>query len=187
MLDQISGSNEGLEVARQIARATGDVTAVAIMVRPKPDADIAAVFDDLASLREKLASVSNSAPVRSIDSARDQLFLYDLAPTDSVLALTSALRENPLARTIISADASGFLIVVSSSGRDEKNILRELGEHRWTDVYSGYRVVAGLELEQDVAAGLERDLRVLATQDSITLAGRISSSANLSTGAILSF
>jgi predicted RND superfamily exporter protein len=161
MLDQISGSNEGLEVARQIARATGDVTTVAIIVRPKAEANIAAIFDDLASVREKLASVSNGALVRSIDSARDQLFLYDLGPTDSVLTLMSALRDNPLARTIISANASGFLIVVSSSGKDEKNILRALGEHRWTDVYSGHRVIAGLELEQDVAAGLERDLRIL--------------------------
>jgi predicted RND superfamily exporter protein len=161
MLDQISGSNEGLEVALAIARATGDATTVAIIVRPKVEADIAAVFDDLASVREKLSAVSNGASVRSIDSAREQLFLYDLAPTDSVFMLTSALRENPLAQTIISADASGFLIVVSASGNDEKRILRTLGEHRWSDVYSGYRVLAGLELEQDIAAGLERDLRVL--------------------------
>ncbi len=161
MLDQISGSNEGLAAAMQIARASGDATTVAVIVRPKAAIDIAAVFDDLAELRQKLAAASNSASVRSIDSARDQLFLYDLAPTDSVLTLTSALRDNPLAQTIISADASGFLIVISSSSNDEKQLLRVLGEHRWNDAYSAYRVLAGLELEQDIAAGLERDLRVL--------------------------
>jgi predicted RND superfamily exporter protein len=161
MLDQISGSNEGLAAAMQIARASGDATTVAVIVRPKAAIDIAAVFDDLAMLRQKLASVSSSASVRSVDSARDQLFLYDLTPTDSVHMLTNALRDNPLAQTIISADASGFLIVVSSSGNDEKQLLRVLGEHRWNDVYSVYRVLAGLELEQDIAAGLEQDLRIL--------------------------
>jgi predicted RND superfamily exporter protein len=161
MLDQISGSNEGLEAAMQIARASGDATTVAVIVRPKAAIDIAAVFDDLAMLRQKLASVSSSASARSIDSARDQLFLYDLTPADSVHTLTNALRDNPLAQTIISADASGFLIVVSSSGNDEKQLLRVLGEHRWNDVYSVYRVLAGLELEQDIAAGLEQDLRIL--------------------------
>ncbi|MDH3273052.1 MAG: MMPL family transporter [Gammaproteobacteria bacterium] len=161
MLDQISGSNEGLEVALQIAQASGDATTVAVIVRPKVGISIAAVFDDLATLRQKLASASDSASVRSIDSVRDQLFLYDLNPDDSVHTLTSALRENPLAQTIISADALSFLVVVSSPGGDEKQLLRLLGEHHWDDVYSAYRVLAGLELEQDIAAGLERDLRVL--------------------------
>ena len=161
MLDQISGSNEGLGAALQIERASGDATTVAVIVRPRAGIDIAAVFDDLAMLRQKLASVSDSASVSSIDSARDQLFLYDLVPGDSVHTLTNALRENPLAQTIISADALSFLVVVSSSGGDEKRLLRVLGEHLWNDVYSAYRVLAGLELEQDIAAGLERDLRVL--------------------------
>ena len=161
MLDQISGSNEGLEVALQIARASGDATTVAVIVRPKTGIDIAAVFDDLAVLREKLASVSTSVSVRSIDTARDQLFLYDLTPGDSVLTLATALRENPLAQTIISADALSFLVVVASSGGDEKQLLRVIGEHRWDDAYTSYRVLAGLELEQDIAAGLERDLRIL--------------------------
>ena len=161
MLDQISGSDEGLGVALQIERASGDATTVAIIVRPKAGVDIAAVFDDLAVLRRTLASVSDSASVRSIDSARDQLFLYDLDPGDSVHTLTNALRENPLAQTIISADALSFLVVVSSPGGDEKQLLRVLGEHRWDDAYSAHRVLAGLELEQDIAAGLGRDLRVL--------------------------
>jgi predicted RND superfamily exporter protein len=161
MLDQISGSNEGLEVAQRIARASGDRATVAIVVSPKPAANIATIFDDLALLRQALASVGDGVSFQSIDSARDQLFLYDLALTDSVRALTRALRENPLARTIISADASSFLIVVSSSGNDERQLLRVLGEHRWGDAYSQHRILASLELEQDIAAGLERDLRIL--------------------------
>lgn len=161
MLDQISGSNEGLEVALQIAQASGEATTAAVIVRPKPSADIAAVFDDLARLRQELTSLVSSATLRSIDSAREQLFLYDLAPTDSVHALTSALRENPLAGTTISSDASSFLVVVSFANGDEKRLLRTLGQHHWGDVYSSHRILASLELEQDISAGLERDLRIL--------------------------
>ena len=161
MLDQLSGSNEGLEVARQIARATGDASTVAVIVRPKPDITIGAVFADLALLRQDLAAVGKNVSVRSVDSARDQLFLYDLTPTDLLHRLSIALRENPQARSIISADASSFLVVISSPGSDEERLLDVLGGHRWEGVYSEHRILASLQLEQDIAAGLERDLRLL--------------------------
>ena len=161
VLDRISGNNEGLEVARQIARASGDASTVAVIVRPKPDVTIAAVFADLAVLRRNLAAVSNNVSVRSVDSARDQLFLYDLTPTDLLHRLTGALRENPQARAVISSDADSFLVVISSPGDEEGPLLDVLDHHRWEDVYSESLVLASLQLEQDIAAGLERDLRLL--------------------------
>jgi len=147
--------------ARQIARATGDASTVAVIVRPKPDITIGAVFADLALLRQDLAAVGKNVSVRSVDSARDQLFLYDLTPTDLLHRLSIALRENPQARSIISADASSFLVVISSPGSDEERLLDVLGGHRWEGVYSEHRILASLQLEQDIAAGLERDLRLL--------------------------
>ena len=161
MLDQISGSNEGLQVARLIARASGDASTIAVIVRPKTDMTIAAVFADLALLRQRLVAVGNSVSVRSVDSARDQLFLYDLVPADLLRKLTNALRENPQAQTIISSDASSFLIVISSPGGDESSLLDALGRHRWDVAYSEYRILASLQIERDIAAGLERDLRLL--------------------------
>jgi len=161
MLDQLSGSNEGLLVARRIARASGSTSTIAIIVRPKIDINIAAVFADLGLLRQELASVARDASVRSVDSARDQLFVYDFDATDSIHALTRALRDNPQAQTIISSDANRFLIVVSSPGEDEKALLNALSGHRWGTLYSEHLILAGLQLEQDIAAALERDLRLL--------------------------
>jgi len=161
MLDQISGGNEELGVARQIARASGDASTVAVIVRPKPDITIAAVFDDLALLRHDLTAASKNVSVQSVDSARDQLFLYGLASTDLLLNLTSALRENPQVQSIISSDASSFLLVISSPGGDESPLLDVLARHRWDVAYSQHRILASLQLERDIAAGLERDLRLL--------------------------
>ena len=161
MLDQISGGDEGLVVARRIALASGDASTVAVVVRPKADATIADVFTDLALLRQDLAAVSGAITIRSVDSAREQLFLYGLAPTDPVRALNRALRESPQARTIISSDSGGFLIVIASPGGAEGLLLDALARHRWDGVYSERRILAGLLLEQDIAAGLERDLRLL--------------------------
>jgi hypothetical protein len=87
--------------------------------------------------------------------------LYGLSPADSVRALNNALRENPLAQTIVSSDAGGFLIVISSPGGVEGLLLDVLARHRWDGVYSEHHILAGLLLERDIAAGLERDLRVL--------------------------
>jgi predicted RND superfamily exporter protein len=87
--------------------------------------------------------------------------LYGLSPADSVLALNGALRENPLARTIISSDSGAFLIVISLPGRVEGLLLDALERHRWGGVYSEHHVLAGLLLEREIAAGLERDLRLL--------------------------
>jgi predicted exporter len=161
MLDQISGSNEGLEVARQIARASGDASTVAVIVRPRPEITIAAVFHDLALLRQGLTTVSKNVSVRSVDSVRDQLFLYGLTPTDLLRNLTFVLRDNPQVQTIISSDASSFLVVISSPGGDESPLLDVLAQHRWDVAYSEHHILASLQLERDIAAGLERDLRLL--------------------------
>jgi predicted RND superfamily exporter protein len=161
MLDQISGSNEGFVVARQIALASGAASTVAVIVRPRIDVNIAAVFADLGLLRQELASAGSDASVQSVDDARDQLFLYGVNTADSIHVLTRALRDNPRAQTIISSDANRFLVVVSSPGDDEKALLKALSGHRWDTLYSEHLVLAGLLLEEDIAAGLERDLRLL--------------------------
>jgi len=160
MVDQLSGSNERLEVARRISGAAGGASTAAVIVSPGA-ASIAGIFADLVELRRQLTALDNGIAIRSIDAAADQLFLYRLDGADPVGGLLVALRDNPESATIINADATSFLIVITSPGSLDLAVLDILDARSWEGVYTEHAVLASAQLERDVAAGLEKDLRLL--------------------------
>lgn len=160
MVDQMSGTNEQLEISRRISAATGNTTTVAVIVTPA-EHSVDEVFSSLAALRSKLGSLRDDVPVLSIDASRDQLFLFGLTEADPVQTLLSVLRDTPQSATIINDKATRFLVVVTAPETIELEVLDVLKAHPWGDVFSEHAVLANAQLEQDVAAGLQKDLRLL--------------------------
>jgi predicted RND superfamily exporter protein len=160
MVDQLAGSNVQLEVARQISAASGAQSVAAVIVSPA-DVNISVVFADLAKLRQRFAALDAGVSMRSIDASREQLFVYDLTPNDRVIDLLAVLRDNPAASIIINKSATRFLIVVRSPEIFELDVIDILEGHDWRNVYTQITVLASAQLEDDVAAGLAKDLRLL--------------------------
>jgi len=160
MVDQMSGSSEQLKIAQRISAATGGTTTIAIIAAP--DAlGIGAIFQNLADLRRTLLALHVAVQVRSIDDVREQLFLYGMTEDDQVHVLLGALRDTPQSATIIDASATRFLVVVTTPSALEQEVLEVVQAHSWRDVFVEHAVLASAQLEQDVAAGLQRDLRLL--------------------------
>jgi predicted RND superfamily exporter protein len=160
MVDQLSGSNEHLEIARRISAATGDTTTIVVIVAPR-EQRIGEVLADLARLRGSLATLAADVSVRSVDDAREQLFLYGLSEEDSLQRLLDVLRDTPQSATIISATASRFLVVITAPEAAAPDVLRVVQAHPWEGAFREYNYLASSQLERDVAAGLGRDLRLL--------------------------
>lgn len=160
MVDQLSGTTGGLAVIRQIAAATGDASTAIIIVTPA-DVSIGAVLADLGMLRQRFAELDDSITLRSIDAAHDQLFVFDLNEQDPALDLLAALRDVADSRAMINVDGTRFLIAVSAPRPMALEVLDALDKHAWTTVYSEHAVLASAQLEIEVAAGLEKDLRLL--------------------------
>jgi uncharacterized protein len=161
MIDEMSGSSTHVDVLRQIRRATGDRTSVAVIVRP-PQVPIGAVFRQLGALRERLQGLDPAAELQSIDAARETLFLYGLSAEDTVTRLLGVLRDNPRTASLISADASRYLIVVTCPPASERRVMALLRDAApgGADADS-WRVLASVQLANDIAASLLRDLRLL--------------------------
>jgi len=160
MVDQLSGTNEQLEIAGRVSAATGNTSTTAIIVAPR-NASIAAVFADLANLRQRLADLDDRIIVSSIDAASDQLFLYRLLRNDPVSELLGVLAEDPRSTTIISRDSTRFLIIITSPETLRQSVLDVLDGRAWKTLYTEHVVLASALLERDVAAGLAKDLRLL--------------------------
>jgi predicted RND superfamily exporter protein len=160
MVDQLSGSNERLEIARRITAATGGETTIAIIFTPRA-VSIAAVFEDLAILQGALSGVGERIVVRSVDAAADRLFAYDLERTDAIASLLHVMRLNPESTTIINQSAERFLAVISLPEELERAALEVVGRHAPDGLYSNVTVLASAQLEDDVAVGLGKDLRLL--------------------------
>jgi len=160
IVNQMSAADGQLQISRQIQAASGGLTTAAVIVSPA-DQSIAAVFADLAALRGSLSALGEDIDVRAIDSAREQLFLYGLSGDDPVHRLLEVLRSNEEAATIISGDASRFLIVLSFPARQEQAVLAAVAEHQWSDVYTDHHLLASAQLENDIAAALMKDLWLL--------------------------
>ncbi len=145
---------------QQIAAATGNTSTAVIIVTPG-DVSIAAVFADLALLRQQFAELDGDISLRSIDAVRDQLFVFDLSATEPALNLLAALRNAADSRAMINNDGTRFLIAVSAPKSLQLQVLDVLDKHAWPRVYADHGVLASAQLEIAVAAGLEKDLRLL--------------------------
>lgn len=160
MLDQMSGTNARFEIARRISAASGDESTAAVIVAPG-DVSIGDVFAELAKLQAAFAARDDRISLRSVDSARAQLFVYGLNLQSPAYALLGVLRDNPQSATIINADSTKFLIVITSPESLQLEVLAVLASHDWDAVFTEAKVLASAQLERDVVAGLERDLRLL--------------------------
>jgi predicted RND superfamily exporter protein len=163
MVDQLSGSNEQLEIARRISAATGNRTTVAVIVTPG-DLSIGDAFSSLAELRDTFARLGDDVSIHSIDAARDQLFLYGLGEGDSLRELLLALRDTPQSVSIMNKPSSmspRFLVVIDVPEVLAAAALASVEAHPWQNTFDEHAFLASAQLERDVAAGLERDLRVL--------------------------
>jgi len=160
MVDQLSGSNERLEIARRISAAGGGETTIAIIFTPR-DISIGLVVDDLAGLQGELSVVSERIVLRSVDAARDRLFAYDLDEADPIASLLGVLRENPESATIINRSATRFLAVISLPEEFDRAVLETIDRRSFDDLYSDVTVLASAQLEEDVVEGLGKDLRLL--------------------------
>ena len=160
MVDQLSGSNERLEIARRISAAVGGKTSIAIIFTPR-EVSIGSIVDDLARLQGALSAVSEQIVVRSVGAARDRLFAYDLKEVDPIASLLGVLRENPDSATIIDQSATRFLAAISLPEELDRVALEVIDRHSSDDLYSNVTVLANAQLEDDVADGLRKDLRLL--------------------------
>ena len=160
MVDQLSGSNEQLEIARRISAATGNETTIAVIVAPG-EQSIGDAFFSLAGLRNSLASLGDDVSVRSVDTARDQLFLYGLDEKDPLPELLRVLRETPQSAAIISRLSHRFLVVINAPEALAPQALGLVQAHPWKDAFVESAILASAHLERDVADGLARDLRIL--------------------------
>jgi len=160
MVDQLSGSNERLDIADRITAASGDQSRTAIIASPA-SVSIGEIFAQLNNLRAELLSLDDRITLRSIDEASEQLFVYDLSRDDSIIDLLRVLRDDEQARTIINRDATRFLIVVTSPESLAFDVLHVLDDHAWGRAYVTRAVLANALLERDVVAGLGKDLRLL--------------------------
>ena len=160
IVDHLSSSNERLEIARRIAVAGGSETTIAIVFTPRA-VSIGLIVDDLAGLQGALSAVSERIVLRSVGAARDRLFAYDLEETDPIASLLGVLRENPESATIINQSAARFLAVISLPEELDRAVLDIVDRHPSDDLYSNVTVLASAQLEDDVAEGLVKDLRLL--------------------------
>jgi predicted RND superfamily exporter protein len=71
------------------------------------------------------------------------------------------LRENPESETIINHTAARFLAVVSLPEELARVALEIIARHSSDDLYSNVTVLASAQLEEDIAEGLGKDLRLL--------------------------
>ncbi len=157
MIDRMSGDNPQAAIAREIRAASGDRVLVAITAEPATET-IGEAFADIGALRSRLAALGDAVTVSSIDSARDQLFLYGLTAQDPVARLLADLRDTPRSAGLIDSQARRFLIVVESPRTLERRVLHQVraqGDgHHW-------RILAGADLEDDIAHAVSHDLRLL--------------------------
>jgi len=160
MLDQLSGSNQRLEIARRITAAAGGEITIAIIFTPR-EVSIGSIVDDLARLQGALSAVGERIVVRSVDAAGDRLFAYDLKEAAPIASLLSVLRENPESATIINQTATRFVAVISLPEELDRVALEVIDSHSSDELYSNVTVLASAQLEADVVDGLAKDLRLL--------------------------
>lgn len=160
MVDQLSGATEELEVVRQISAATGDAAIALIIVTPAA-VSIADTFADLDALENRLAASDQRISVRSVSAAREQLFVFGLNGDDPIADLLVALRSTSETDWMISEDGARFLIAVTSPNSVRRSVLDSLAEHDWSQIYTEHTLLAAAQLEDEVAAGLLKDLRLL--------------------------
>jgi predicted RND superfamily exporter protein len=160
MVDQLSGATEDLEVVRQISAATGDAAIALIIVKPAP-VKIADTFADLDALQDRLAATDRRVSVNSVNSVREQLFVFGLSGDDPIADLLTALRGTAETGSMISKDGARFLIAVASPKTLQQSVLESLREHDWSRAYTEHTLLASAQLENEVAAGLLKDLRLL--------------------------
>ncbi len=159
MVDQLSTINPQLEDAEIISAARGGVETLFVILQPH-DISIGESFDLLRDLEVGLAKFSPAVQMRSLNAFDGQLRLYGLDREEPVQHLLAALSENRV-NTLVSADGSMFGVVVSAPVSIQRELLQYLRAWSFDESLGVVEILAAVALEQDVAAGLRADLRLL--------------------------
>ncbi len=158
LTDQITAQSEQLLAAAEINAARGDEHTLIVLV-PTTDRSIAALFETLAGLEVHLVRGGVDAGIASLLALREQLFVYGLTESDAETALLGALRDGGHERALVARDGGRFGLVVTVPDADAAEAMRLLREYDFGA--NGIQVLAEVGLEQDVAAGLQQEVRIL--------------------------
>jgi len=159
-VEHMSDGNKQLEIARQISAAAGNASAAVVILTPS-DVPVETIFADLDGLAAELSALDPRVELRSINSARAQLFAFDLSLSSPIGDLLLALRGTPEGSALINAGGASFLVAISSPDELKFDVLEVLAAHNWNGAYAGNTVLASAQLDRDVVAGLKKDLRLL--------------------------
>ena len=120
--DEVTALSPALLAAEEIAAARGDQQTLLVIVDASEE-PIIDTFDRLDTLAESLEAAGIPAEVRSLNSLRDQLFVFGLGPDDSVFELTQALRDADRELSLVSRDAKSYSVAVTVADRQEAEAL----------------------------------------------------------------
>ncbi|MCH9694827.1 MAG: MMPL family transporter [Gammaproteobacteria bacterium] len=160
MVNDIIDGNSEMLAAAEISAARGNRESVMLIVGPG-DISVGAAFDELRALEDSFATAGIDATFGSLDSLRDQLFVFGLTPESRLSELLSALRSDVSGATLVSRDGTLFATVVTVHSSDEARAVALLRSFPFSSALSSNDVLAAVALEQDVAAGLRDDLALL--------------------------
>ncbi|MEL7187850.1 MAG: hypothetical protein AAFN50_15690, partial [Pseudomonadota bacterium] len=156
--DQVSAQSPVLAAAEEVSAARGGLKTLLVIVEVS-DESIGATFERLTAVEQTLTAIGVAAEVRSLNSLREQLFVFGLDASDPVFELLQALRDAGKELSLVSRDARSFSIAVTVPDEQERDALFALRELDFGGGQVG--VLADAALEVDVASGLRRDLRIL--------------------------
>lgn len=160
LVEQIVEGNSQMAAAAEIAAARGNRQTVVLIVEPG-DILIGVAFDELRALEGRFATAGLDAVFGSLVSLQDQLFLFGLSAESALAELLVALRSDARGNTLVSRDGVLFGVAVTVHESDEARALSLLREFPFSASLSNNKILAAAALEQDVAAGLRDDLRLL--------------------------
>jgi len=159
MVDEIDASNETLARAAIIAEARGNMESIVLLLTPG-DSTVAEATAELERLRAALAVLSPEITMRSLESLRGQMIVYDIDDDAPVMRFLDALREGG-APTIVARDRPLFAALILAPASLDEAVVERLDDYAFGHGIGVAGVLAGAALERDVASGLRTDLRRL--------------------------
>ena len=159
MVDEIDATNDTLARAGLIAAARGNMESIVLLLAPG-ESTVAEATAELERLRAALAELSPDISMRSLESLRGQMIVYDIDDNAPVTRFLDALREGG-APTIVARDRPLFAALILAPESIDEAVVERLDGHAFDHGIGIAGVLAGAALERDVASGLRQDLRRL--------------------------
>ncbi|MCZ6774297.1 MAG: hypothetical protein O7G83_20250 [Proteobacteria bacterium] len=160
MVDELAANNPHILAAEQIAAARGNTETIVALIAPG-SATIGGAFADLRSLEAGIQQISGRALVRSAHLFAGQLILFGHNDETPLSAFLLGLQQGGGASSLVSKDAGLFGLAADVANTDTAEVLALIRDHKFSSGLETVAVLAAAALEEDVAAGLQQDLRRL--------------------------